>query len=210
MKRTSLKSGGFTLVELLVVIAIITILASLTMAMITFANTKAGRERAKVEIQGLSIGLESYKIDIGDYPRDTNWTDLLDARTTPATALVITNNVVPTTSGSCALALYRALSGDLDCSRVIDATEKSNKVYFAFKPNMLYPKYAVGSGGTPPPVQAVVDPFRNVYGYSTIGSAATSGTAAQTKGYNPTFDLWSTADLDQKGLTPAAAWITNW
>ena len=102
------------------------------------------------------------------------------------------------------MTLYTALSGDTDGNRVLDATEKTagGRAYFPFKPGMLYPRQPVGSTAT---VQAIIDPFKNVYGYSTLGTA-TSGTS----GYNPTFDLWSTADHDQKGLTPAAAWITNW
>jgi hypothetical protein len=43
----------------------------------------------------------------------------------------------------------------------------------------------------------VKDPFGNSYGYSTAGP--TSG------GYNPTFDLWSTANS-----TTTAQWVKNW
>ncbi len=51
-------------------------------------------------------------------------------------------------------------------------------------------------------VQFIKDPFGNSYGYSTVGQAG------GTTGYNPTFDLWSTA-----GSTTAAGkpgWIKNW
>ena len=41
------------------------------------------------------------------------------------------------------------------------------------------------------PVQYIQDPFGNSYGYSTVQS----GDAQTTLGYNPTFDLWSTAGL---------------
>ena len=204
MKRACLKSDGFTLIELLVVISIIAILASLTIATIGYATNKAARDRTKSEINALSVALESYKIDNGDYPRSTN-TDALNARSAPQ--LAIQNSVVPTPSGPASLTLYTALSGDgADGSapnRSLSAAEKTasnNRIYFQFKPNMLYPRAPAGSTS---PVTALVDPFLNVYGYSTIGSKANRN--ATTEGYNPTFDLWSTVNG-----SPIAGWITNW
>ena len=52
-----------------------------------------------------------------------------------------------------------------------------------FNPKMLLP---AGGAGT---VTAISDPFGNSYGYSTANQAD------PTKGYNPTFDLWSTSGL---------------
>ena len=51
-------------------------------------------------------------------------------------------------------------------------------------------------------VSAIADPFGYSYGYSTACQASPS------KGYNPTFDLWSTAD----GMagTDESKWIKNW
>jgi hypothetical protein len=59
-------------------------------------------------------------------------------------------------------------------------------------------------GGTGP-VTAIRDPFGNSYGYSTAQQADPS------KGFNPTFDLWSTAGTNNS--TNAAyekAWVKNW
>jgi hypothetical protein len=58
-------------------------------------------------------------------------------------------------------------------------------------------------------VQYIQDPFGNSYGYSTIQAA----TGDSTKGYNPTFDLWSTSGLttipgNPDTITPQ--WIKNW
>ena len=50
---------------------------------------------------------------------------------------------------------------------------------------------------TPSTVTAIQDPFGNSYGYSTAIRQRPSNT---TKGYNPTFDLWST----QAGTTSAS------
>jgi prepilin-type N-terminal cleavage/methylation domain-containing protein len=62
------RDTGFTLVELLVVIAIIAILAGLLIQGAGYVQEKAGRARAEAEIQAVSGGLESYKLDFGNYP----------------------------------------------------------------------------------------------------------------------------------------------
>jgi len=208
MKRLLLKLRGFTLVELLVVISIITILAGLTLSTVGYANKKAAMDRARAEIAGLEVALESYKIDNGDYPRssDTAQTDLAADALNAQVSKNATVSAGVYTKAS--LALYKALSADTSLNRSLDATEKAaGRVYFPFKPNMLYPPCPVGATQTT--VQAVVDPFHNVYGYSTIGSASTTGTQSGM-GYNPTFDLWTTVDPQKSGTTPLATWISNW
>ena len=75
--------------------------------------------------------------------------------------------------------------------------------YFAFKPNMLSPSGGNGS------VTALADPFGNAYGYSTANQYD------QNTGFNPTFDLWSTAGAapSPTPIPPATQqnlWIKNW
>ena len=207
MKRQALpRARGFTLIELLVVITIIMVLAGLTLSLFSYANVKAASDRARAEVSALSLALESYKIDNGDYPRSTD-TDSLNAQSSPS--LAIQNGTVPA-SGAASLVLYKALSGDTTLDGVVDTdtnTNTKNTVYFEFKSSLLYPKAPAGTVRAANSIKAVVDPFRNVYGYSTIGSK-TNPVSGQ--GYNPTFDLWSTADKDQSGATPQATWIKNW
>lgn len=224
MKRYFQKTEGFTLIELLVVISIIAVLASLTMPLIGFANEKAARDRARTEIVALSTALESYKIDNGDYPRSSDaptFTNLaseqLDARKDAGMTAAKTQNPKYLAAS---LALYMGLSGDInrdgigkDEDSASATTPKERlKVYYEFKPNMLLPRIAAGTvrGGTNL-VTAVADPFRNPYGYSTISSKTNPIVG---EGYNPTFDLWSTADKDQSKTTaeipPADSWIKNW
>lgn len=63
---------AFTLIELLVVMAIIAILAALVLSSAGYIQKKGATSRATTEIAALSAALESYKSDMGDYPRVQN------------------------------------------------------------------------------------------------------------------------------------------
>jgi len=176
---------SFTIIELLVVISIIIILAGLILSTAGYVQKKGARSRAGAEIAALSTALESYKADNGIYPRDSTTTDALD----PAASINLANYALAS------LYLYKELSGDTNATR---QPLPGAKTYFAFKPNQLSPT------DQSQPVTSIRDPFGNSYGYSTAKAASPSGTV----GYNPTFDLWSTA-----GVTSGAAqtqWIKNW
>src|SRR5437773_3194907 len=179
--ETPATTGAFTLIELLVVIAIIIILAGLILTTSGYVQRKGARARAETEIAAMSSALESYKADNGIYPTDASTTEQLNS----------TTSVNPVNYQSSSLYLYKQLSGDATGNR-----QPSGKSYFAFQPNMLLP--APPSTAT---VIAIRDPFGNSYGYSTI--QATTGDS--TKGYNPTFDLWSTANS-----TDPNQWVKNW
>ncbi len=173
--------GAFTVLELLVVITIIVILAGLILATTGYVEKKGARSRAESEIAAISAALESYKADNGIYPTDPTKTEQVNPAVSP-------------TPAAASLYLYEQLSGDTTGTRQPSASAKS---YFAFKPNMLLP---------PPPstanVTAIRDPFGNPYGYSTMKAAGGSG------GYNPTFDLWSTANANP--VSDQNQWIKNW
>ena len=183
-------AGAFTILELLVVISIIVVLAGLVLATSGYVQTKSKRSRAEGEIAALSAALENYRADNGIYPTDTSngTTNLLDARTmfNPTTVQYAAASVF----------LYKELSGDPIGNRV-----PTSKSYLSFKPNMLLPKDQAQT------VVAIADPFGFSYGYSTANQAASS------KGFNPTFDLWSTAGTGT-GPTPNPSpqdqWIKNW
>jgi prepilin-type N-terminal cleavage/methylation domain-containing protein len=185
---TRLYTAGFTVLELLVVITIIVILAGLILAMTGYVEKKGARSRAESEIAALSAAMESYKADNGIYPRDTtnNTTDNLNARTD-------LDPSKPAYSAA-SLFLYEQLTGVTSGSR---SASPSGKTYFVFKPNMLLP--------APPStanITAIRDPFGNSYGYSTANQAST------TAGYNPTYDLWSTAGGTTTNDVPG--WVKNW
>ncbi|MGI8430829.1 MAG: type II secretion system protein GspG [Chthoniobacterales bacterium] len=174
---------AFTIVEVIVVMAIILVLAGLILGTAGYVHNKAARSRAQAEIQAMSAGLESYKADNGIYPSDTTSTDTLDAKTA-------TPDYMKYQAASAIL--YAGLSGDTNSDGQAEA-----KAYMTFKANQL------STTTTPFYVQ---DPFGSSYGYSTAGQAANGG--AQTVGYNPTFDLWSTAG--PSNTAGQTGWIKNW
>jgi type II secretory pathway pseudopilin PulG len=212
---TFAKPEAFTIIELLVVIAVIIALAGLILATVGYVQKKGARSRAEAEIAAISAAMESYKADNGIYPRDptvNTATDKLNARTMGN----------PTSAGepykAASLVLYRALSGDRNLDRTVSAADENLNIdgstlsspltqrpqsYFAFKPNQLSPTDQTQ------PVQFIRDPFGNSYGYSTAYQYSSA------TGYNPTFDLWSTAvlmaDPPTSGTdTITPQWVKNW
>ena len=206
LRRGEPRYNAFTLIELILVVGIIMVLAGLVLTTVGYARKKGARARAETEIAAMSAACENYKADNGVYPRGpasaitigtvtipANATDNLNARTRGNPA-----DTADPTYGETSLYLYTLLSGDITGLR-----SPTGKSYMAFKPNMLLP-----AGGTGR-VTAISDPFGNSYGYST------ANVVDPTKGYNPTFDLWSTAGLSNNPppsgtdtITPQ--WIKNW
>jgi general secretion pathway protein G len=171
--------GGFTIVELLVVMATMLVLAGLVLATNSYLHNKGARSRAEAEIAAMSAALENYQADNGVYPVSAA-TDALNAQT----------STDPSGYQSASTTLYQSLAGDFDA----DGQPGPGVSYMAFKPNQL-------SGSLS--MTFIKDPFGSSYGYSTVGQAGISGV-----GYNPTFDLWSTAGKTDDSGKPG--WITNW
>ena len=191
--------SAFTLIELLVVVAIIIVLAGLVLSTAGYMQKKGARSRAETEIAAMSAACESYKADNGIYPRDTtnNTTDNLAALTASPTPDPRPTSYDPNDSRYAAASfyLYAQLSGNPSGDR----STYSQRSYFQFKPSMLSP---LGGTGT---VTAIRDPFGNSYGYSTAQQANSS------YGFNPTFDLWSTAGTSNAtGAAYEQAWLKNW
>ncbi len=179
------RAAGFTIVEVIVVLAIILVLAGLILGTTGYVHNKAARSRAQAETQAMSAALESYKADNGVYP-SSDVTDGLNARTASD----------PDSYKTASTLLYQMLIGDSSGDGLPDAGAKS---YITFKSNQL--------GGTDGATY-VQDPFGYSYGYSTAGQLASNAGNPQTIGYNPTFDLWSTAGSTDS--TGQAGWVKNW
>ncbi len=204
--RPGVTCRGFTLIELLTVIAIILVLAGLLLDVAGNANYKSSFARAQAEVKAMETALEGYKADNGTYPR-SNDTDSLNAQAnTPPD---------PNTYQTAGKYLYKSLSGYVDGITF-------NKRYMEFKPGQLSTSTNAVTTGT-----YVTDPFGLAYGYSTANQAAqdaasgTSNSPDSSKGYNPTFDLWSTGGYSttggktyptgaNTGSAAAALWAKNW
>ncbi len=200
-----LPRNGFTLIELLVVMAIILVLAALVLSISSYVQNKGARSRAEAEIAAMSAAIESYKADNGIYPRGqstsapptgtprytvaTIGTDDLDAR-----ADGVSNG--KSYQDACRY-LYEQLTGDGNLDLATDGGRKS---YFWFREPVL--ARIRNSAGTVIGASHINDPFGNSYGYSTANQSVPG------EGYNPTFDLWSTAGLTSG--TDSTQWIKNW
>ena len=92
MNRAPVARGGFTILELIIVIAIIAILASLVLSTAGYVQKKGASSRAEAEIAALSVALENYKTDNGDYPHGTN----VNANNPPSTNTFLLTSLMPT------------------------------------------------------------------------------------------------------------------
>lgn len=182
MRQRPLQRSAFTILELLTVMSIILVLAGLILATSGYVAKKGARSRTEVEIAAISAALENYKADYGVYPTTSN-TDSLkpNSENDPANYVNAGKD------------LYIQISGDLDGD---PTTSDGGRNYMssALNPNMLGPN-------PPGPNTYIKDPFGNCYGYSTVKASVPAG----DDGYNPTFDLWSTAKESNQ-----ANWIKNW
>jgi prepilin-type N-terminal cleavage/methylation domain-containing protein len=223
MKQKNLRSA-FTLIEMLTVIAVILVLSGLLLSVNSGVQTKAARSRAEGEIAAMSAACENYKADNGAYPRDVaGITDRLDPRVTSS---VDETDATKPNYRLASLELYKALS-----SNTVDASGKitlgPGKSYYEFKPNQLSAKKDAATGSVTH-VFFIQDPWGKSYGYSTAGAkfeedyrkavrdAASSGSPMpprptdlkDLRGYNPTFDLWSTGGATNTAII--AKCVKNW
>jgi type II secretory pathway pseudopilin PulG len=179
---------AFTILELLIVISIIIILAGLTIATMSYVQSKARRSRAEAEIAAISAALENYKADNGIYPSDAA-TNALD----PSSDVNPSSTPHPNKYDTAGTSLYQQLGGDQDKDPATPADDTKNYISPLVKPDNVASNPAGGS--------YLKDPFGNAFGYSTSKSNGGNG-------YNPTFDLWSTAD--GKTQPETVGWIKNW
>jgi len=204
---------AFTLIEMLTVMLVIAILAGLVLSVNGLVQTKAARARAEGEIKSLGLAAESYATDNGSYPRSDE-TDLLDPRDLSASASP-TSSVYQRTSRY----LYIALSGDANANGRFDEGEGKSYASDLFKPSLL--NAAKDGSGVVINVNFIKDPFDNSYGYSTAGAKdeedfieklrrePRATRPANGRGFNPTFDLWSTGG-SLSASSGQAKWVKNW
>jgi prepilin-type N-terminal cleavage/methylation domain-containing protein len=91
MKRKPSAIRGFTLIEILIVIAIIAILAGLLLRTAGYVQKKGAVSRAEAEMSALTVALENYKADHGDYPQGSN----VDGVNAPGSNNFLLNSLMP-------------------------------------------------------------------------------------------------------------------
>ena len=208
---------------MLTVMVVIAVIASLVVAVAGFVNSTGAKKRSEGEIAALSAACESYKADVGSYPRhgakddkdfegETNVTDGLDPR--------VDGDPGKGDYKRSSLFLYSELSGDRNVNGKLDITgtdPEPNKGYMEFTPSLLKTDKATKA------VKYIQDPFGNSYGYSTRNAKqelefqalarkdkASADRRTIDAGYNPTFDLWSTGGTVGSPEKNQAKWIKNW
>jgi general secretion pathway protein G len=92
MNRASVAMGAFTILELIIVIAIIAILAGLILSTAGYIQKKGASSRAETEIAALTVALENYRADKGDYPHGTN----VNGANPPSSNTFLLTSLMPT------------------------------------------------------------------------------------------------------------------
>jgi prepilin-type N-terminal cleavage/methylation domain-containing protein len=174
--------AGFTLVELLTVVTIILVLVGMVSGISGFVTEKQARAQANTVIKALGGSIDKYELDNGVYP--ASGSDDAASRLDPRA----------TANPSSYVSAIRELGDEL-------YNEDPNLNYLkGFKPSTV-----VISSDT---VRQILDPWGNSYGYSTARNRELREGLTPSMGYNPTYDLWSTANKSAVGASDA--WISNW
>ena len=202
--------NGFTLIELVLVVGIIAVLAGLVLSTVGYARKKGARARAETEIAAMSAACENYKADNGVYPRECATTSQLNSAT----------DGNPADYAPASRYMYGELTGDRNFDGTTDTGAKS---YMTFKSTSMLRADMSQPPSSSNPVTAIGDPFGNSYGYSTAyanyldyqSGVSTCSAPTPPNGYNPTFDLWSTAGVapsptPSPPATQQDLWIKNW
>jgi type II secretory pathway pseudopilin PulG len=195
---------------MITVVAVIIVLAGLIISVSGYVNQKANRTKAEGEMKAFAVACDIYKADNGAYPK-TEKTDKLDPRldASPTASKYMNANVD----------LYSALSGDFEPVNQPDGKpEKENRVYFSFQRGQL--NFTKDNKGNVATIRYISDPWGNPYGYSTaaadleaeyrqdVKKNPTAKRPTDLKGYNPTFDMWSTAGATT--VAQKSKWVRNW
>lgn len=77
MKRIKTQRQGFTLIELLLVLVILAVLGSVVVPKFTKRSQQAKETAAKTDIANMEVAIDSFEIDTGRYPTNTEGIEVL-------------------------------------------------------------------------------------------------------------------------------------
>lgn len=144
-----MKPRGFTLIELLVVIAIIGLLASIVLASLTSARTKAKDASRVATLTNIQLALEEYYSDHNAYPSNTGWTSQCSGWGGVAANSVIPG-LVPSYMSSMPADPDMVTSSNVDCL-----------IYYSNGTDYKLLDYNL-VGSTLSPYKSLIDPNRNI------------------------------------------------
>ena len=183
--RCGRRYNAFTLIELIVVVGIIAVLAALVLSTVGYARKKGARARAETEIAAMSAACENYKADNGVYPSSTpDHNDGARCQQTMRKSYEHDRSYLYVTAS---LYLYTPV----ERRHQSETATQPGKSYMSFKPNMLLPPGRQRHGHCD---------CRSIWQQLWLldGANPQANPAPSASGYNPTFDLWSTARFDEQ------------
>lgn len=181
---------GFTLMEILVVMVIIVVLATLTISIYTWLETRKNEQATEAIVRRIEVGLESYHNDHDRYPYGTE-APFRNHGTAVADGGDYSSNVV-----------YMALFGD---HRNEGVPAKDTIIYNEELNPGTQPKsnptvreiHVKDKGGEQVTLYILTDPWGSPYRYRLGSEQAIPAKSAKSKnlkmgnGLNPDYDFWS-------------------
>jgi len=189
--------SAFTLIELMAVITIIVILAGLVVGGMGYVTERQAKSKASVQIALISKALETYKLDMGQYPPNT-LPKKNGSNTSPETLYI------PLFQEG--YAYGKETTTPTTWKKQIDGVDvpKATTIYLSdmdpttTKQGWMDP--VPGTSPQPPASVKVNDPWGAEYRYR---SAKFATGAANTDAQNPDFDLWSCGKDGVTNATPS-------
>ncbi len=180
--RCGRRYNAFTLIELLVVVSIIAVLGALVLSTAGYARKKGARARAETEIAAMSAACENYKADNGIYPRDSAATthDALNAQNDPIRDPSAASRI----RAAQPLPLQRRLLGG-ELHMADRSSDQQSEVVLCCSSRTCC--------SLPTRHRNCHCNRRSIRKQLRLLDRNQAATQDTTKGYNPTFDLWSTA-----------------
>lgn len=202
---------GFTLIEVMTVITIIGMLAALGFGGFRIAQEKAAKKNTVARLQGLQLGIESYKLDNGEYPEALSGEDtttVKDAQWKVGGARM----------------LYQVMTGDGNSAikgggvASVGTPESTGKIYWdevvpptqkEIEAKKKKPMVGVGEDGTFFLIDGWRKPFQYIKALKDRNKRISNIDLVHS---NADYEIWSYGKLDEPLEDPESQkeWIASW